>query len=171
MKFSSLCSLLLLKLKHLSGLLLLKVHMLTQVSEGGFNGLNWENTRSLLHFLIFLLENIKNAFVLSDVFWIPPTFSPLTPLQSLRVATSSATGCYVLREATPKGDPGLAPDSAALRFRLRDPSLVTFRSFRKVVRDPKKFSRTSIFSVLSKEKKFQRTFSILRLLQMFVRRK
>ena len=101
LKFSSLCSLLLLKLKHLSGLLLLKVHMLTQVSEGGFNGLNWENTRSLLHFLIFLLENIKNAFVLSDVFWIPPdVFSTHS--------TPVASGRYVFRYGLlrpPRGHP------------------------------------------------------------------
>ena len=121
-----------------------------------FNGLNWENTRSLKHFCFFSLENRKSVYVLSDVFWIPPTLFPPTPLQSLRVATSSATGCYVLREATPKGDPGLAPDSAALRFRLHDPSLLPFRSFRKVVRDPKKSSRTNRFSVLSEEKKKDR---------------
>ena len=77
-----------------------------------------------------------------------------TPLQSLRVATSSAKGCYVLRSATPKGPrPSLrtpqpfAPDSTTLA------PFVPFRSLRKVVRDPKKSLRTRVFSVLSSEKK------------------
>ena len=61
----------------------------------------------------------------SDVF-----STHFTPLQSLRVATSSAKGCYVLRSATPEGTPAFAPDSTALRSRLHDPSLLSFRFVR-----------------------------------------
>ena len=118
------------------------------------DGLKWENTRSFCHFLYFFSSRTeKRIIVLSDVFCLPPdVFSAhFTPV---------ATGRYVFRYGLlrpplghPRGDPGLAPDSTALRYRLRDPSLLPLRSLRKVVRDPKKSSRTNRFSVLSEEKK------------------
>ena len=87
-------------------------------------GLKWENTRSLQHFLFFSPREQKNAIRSlrrfldpSDVF-----FTHFTPLQSLRVATSGAEGCYVLRFGHPKGDPGL-------RYGFRSPSLITLSSF------------------------------------------
>ena len=98
-------------------------------------GLKWENTRSLQHFLFFSPREQKNAIRSlrrfldpSDVF-----FTHFTPLQSLRVATSGAEGCYVLRS------------------RLHDPSLLSFRSvrFEKSFGIQKSLSRTKHFSVLS----------------------
>ena len=97
-------------------------------------GLKWENTRSLQHFLFFSPREQKNAIrslrrVLdpSDVF-----FTHFTPLQSLRVATSEAEGCYVLRSATPEGTPAFAPDSTALA-----PDSTTLRSCRSISFVPK----------------------------------
>ena len=140
----------------------MKVHMLTQVSGGGFNGLNWENTRSLLHFLYFSPREHQKCFRSLRRFLDP---SDVFSTHS----TPVASGRYVFRygllrppRGHPRGDPGLAPDSAALRFRLRDPSLLPFRSFRKVVRDPKKsFENEHFFCSLERKKKFQRPFSNL----------
>ena len=121
------------------------------------NWLNLENKAFLQSFFVFFSSRTeKTQFVLCRRFLSPSdVFSThFTPLQSLRVATSSAKGCYVLRSATPKGPrPSLrtpqpfAPDSTTLA------PFVPFRSLRKVVRDPKKSLRTRVFSVLSSEKK------------------
>ena len=137
------------------------------------NGLNLENKAFLQSFFVFFSSRTeKTQFVLCRRFLSPSdVFSThFTPLQSLRVATSSAKGCYVLRSATPKGPrPSLrtpqpfAPDSTTLA------PFVPFRSLRKVVRDPKKSLRTRVFSVLSSEKKkIARTLTILKVLRMYI---
>ena len=144
--------LLLLKTSQLLCLLLLELHLLAKNFHSGRAKMG-EHTFFLSFFIFFSSRTEKRIIVLSDVFWIPPdVFSAhFTPV---------ATGRYVFRYGLlrpplghPRGDPGLAPDSTALRYRLRDPSLLPLRSLRKVVRDPKKSSRTNRFSVLSEEKK------------------
>ena len=74
-------------------------------------------------FVFFSSRTVKMLFVLSDVFWILPTFSPLTPLQSLRVATSSTQGSYVLRSG-----PGAFRAFRAIRCGLHCPSFLFFAS-------------------------------------------
>ena len=73
------------------------------------------NKRSLILFF-FPTREQKKCYSFSKTFLDPSdVFSThFTPLQSLRVATSSARGCYVLRSATPAGTPAFAPDSTAL---------------------------------------------------------
>ena len=121
------------------------------------NGLNWENNAFFDSFFNFSPREQKKCYSFSaDVFWIPPTFSPLTSLHYSRFGSLRLPRRAVTSSARP---PQRGPD---LRSGLHSPSLQTsrpfapfvpFRSFRKVVRYPKKSLRTSIFSVLSSEKK------------------
>ena len=115
------------------------------------SGLNWENTRSLAHFSFFSPREQKKCYSFSHTF-----FGSLRRFLHSLHSTTVAPGRYVFRYGLlrpplghPRGDPGLAPDSAALRSRLRDPPLLPFRSVRceKSFGIQKSVSRTSIFSV------------------------
>ena len=130
------------------------------------NGLIWENTRSLQHFLFFSPREQKKCYSFSQTFF-GSLRRFLHSLHSLRVATSGAEGCYVLRFGHPKGDPGLRSGLHSPPLQTPRPfaPFVPFRSFRKVVRDPKKsFENEHFFCslVIKKKKKLQRTFSILK---------
>ena len=124
------------------------------------NGLNWENNAFFDSFFKFFSSRTeKMLFVLCRRFLDPSdVFSThFTPLQSLRVATSSARGCYVLRSATPEGTPAFAPDSTALA-----PDSTTLRSFRSVSFVPKSrsgskkvFENKSFFCSLVGKKRLQ----------------
>ena len=99
------------------------------------NGLNWENNAFFDSFFNFSPREQKKCYSFSaDVFWIPPTFSPLTPLHysrfgSLRLPRGAVESGA---KATPEGSPAFAPDCTALA-----PDSTALRSFRSVSFVPK----------------------------------
>ena len=112
------------------------------------NGLIWENTRSLQHFLFFSPREQKKCYSFSQTF-----FGSLRRFLHSLHSTSVAPDRYVW-------------SGGLLRPPLQTPRpfapFVPFRSFRKVVRDPKKsFENEHFFCSLVIKKKLQRTFSIL----------
>ena len=121
------------------------------------NGLNWENNAFFDSFFNFSPREQKKCYSFSaDVFWIPPTFSPLTSLHysrfgSLRLPREAVTSSARPPQRGPR--PSLRTPQPSLQTPRPFAPFVPFRSFRKVVRYPKKSLRTSIFSVLSSKKK------------------
>ena len=120
------------------------------------NGLNWENNAFSDSFFNFSPREQKKCSFSADVFWIPPTFSPLTSLHysrfgSLRLPRGAVTSSARPPQRGPR--PSLRTPQPSLQTTRPFAPFVPFRSFRKVVRYPKKSLRTSIFSVLSSEKK------------------
>ena len=120
-------------------------------------GLIWENTRSLQRFLFFSPREQKKCYSFSQTF-----FGSLRRFLHSLHSTPVASGRYVwsvgllrppLRPPL-KGTPAFASDSTALRSRLHDPSLLSFRSggFEKSFGIQKSLSRTSIF-LFSRHKK------------------
>ena len=129
------------------------------------NGLNWENNAFFDSFFNFSPREQKKCYSFSaDVFWIPPTFSPLTSLHysrcgSLRLPRGAVTSSARPPQRGPR--PSLRTPQPSLQTPRPFTPFVPFRSFRKVVRDPKKsFENEAFFCSLVGKKKLQRRFSI-----------
>ena len=134
--------------------------------NSAFDGLNWENTRSRKRFLFFSPSRTEKMN------WFSRTFfgSLRRFLHSLHF-TPVVTGRYVFRSWVlrlplrhPKGDPASAPDSAPIRSRLHDPSLLPFVSFvpKSLSGSKKVLENQHFFGSLGRKKKFARTYSNLR---------
>ena len=95
------------------------------------NGLNWENNAFFDSFFNFSPREQKKCSFSADVFWIPPTFSPLTPLHYSRFGSLRLPrGLLRPPLGHPRGDPGLRSGLHSPRSRLHDPSLLSFRFVR-----------------------------------------
>ena len=96
------------------------------------NGLNWENNAFFDSFFNFSPREQKKCYSFSaDVFWIPPTFSPLTSLHYSRFGSLRLLrGLLRPPLGHPRGDPGLRSGLHSPRSRLHDPSLLSFRFVR-----------------------------------------
>ena len=136
------------------------------------NGLNWENNAFFDSFFNFSPREQKKCYSFSaDVFWIPPTFSPLTTLHYIRFGSLRLPrGLLRPPLGHPRGDPGLRSGLHSPRSRLHDPSLLSFR----FVRSEKSFGiqkslweREFFLFSRRKKKKIARTLTILQILARF----
>ena len=125
------------------------------------NGLNWENNAFFDSFFNFSPREQKKCYSFSaDVFWIPPTFSPLTSLHYSRFGSLRLPrGAVTSSARPPQRTLAFAPDSTALA-----PDSTTLRSFRSVSLVPKSrsvskkvFENEHFFCSLVVKKKNQRT--------------
>ena len=128
------------------------------------NGLNWENNAFLDSFFNFSPREQKKCYSFSaDVFWIPPTFSPLTSLHysrcgSLRLPRGAVTSSARPPQRGPR--PSLRTPQPSLQTpRPFAPDSATFRSFHFVPFVPKSLSgskkvrENQTFFLFSRKKK------------------
>ena len=134
------------------------------------NGLNWENNAFFDSFFNFSPREQKKCYSFSaDVFWIPPTFSPLTSLHYSRFGSLRLPRGAVTSSARP---PQRGPRPSLRTPQPFAPDSTTLRSFRSVSFVPKSrsvskkvFENEHFFcSLVGKKKKNQRTLIILLLL-------
>ena len=99
------------------------------------NGLNWENNAFLDSFFNFSPREQKKCYSFSaDVFWIPPTFSPLTSLHYSRFGSLRLPRGAVTSSARP---PQRGPRPSLRTPQPFAPDSTTLRSFRSVSFVPK----------------------------------